>query len=372
MPRVLRPRRPTGLAGLAAVLLLGASQLIGCRLLGDDQGLFVDPRDDYLAAKTGKPLVVPDGLAGVGITDPWPIPDIVDQPVENLYPDDPPRPAVLVGRDFDAVRIQRLGTARWIVLGDPPAQVWPMLKQFLAQSGVAIGREDPRQGIVDSAWLVVADAEHEDVLRSAIRDGRAKHVEGGGAALPPSRDRLRFRVEQGIRRGSTEVHVVHQRAVGMGDERAPAIVEVEAEATAKLAEYFAAGVGGAVSMVGREVASARKAEVVKDETGYPALRLNIGFDRAWVTVGQALERAEITVSADRESATYRAEFPTAGAAGWLRRIVPGGDRGGDVSVRIQVEKLAQGCVIRVAAANGDRLALALAEEVLVTLREYAA
>lgn len=86
MRPVLRLRRPTGLAGLA-LLVLGASQLIGCRLLGDDQGLFVDPRDDYLAAKTGKPLVVPDGLAGVGVTDPWPIPDIVDQPVENVYPE---------------------------------------------------------------------------------------------------------------------------------------------------------------------------------------------------------------------------------------------------------------------------------------------
>ena len=370
-PRAANVRRRTALA-LAALPLL-ALGLSACRLLADDRGLFVDPRDDYLEAKPGKPLVVPEGLASVGIVDAWPIPAIVEQPVVKVYPREAPRPAVLVGRDFDAVRIQRLGAKRWIVLGDPPAQVWPMLKQFLAESGVAIGRESPPQGIVDSAWLVVADGEeHGDVLRTAIRDGRANHVAEGGAAVPPGRDRIRFRLEQGIRRGSTEVHVVHQRALGASDEAAPAIVAVEAEVTAKIAEYFAAGVGGAFSMVGREVASARKAEVVKDETGYPALRLHVGFDRAWATVGQALERAEIAAATDREAASYQADFPTAGAGGFLRRIVPGGSRGGNTPVRISVERAAEGCVIRVAAPNGDRLALALAEEVLVTLREFAA
>ena len=351
-------------------MLIGAGALAGCRLLADDRGLFVDPRDDYLQAKPGKPLAVPGGLEGTSIVDAWPIPEIVEQPVVKVYPKDAPRPAVLVGRDFDAVRIQRLGTARWIVLGDPPAEVWPSLKQFLAESGVALGREDPRQGVVDSAWLVVADADHGDVLRTAIRDGRAKH-EAAGGGVAAGRDRIRFRVEQGIRRGSTEVHVAHQRALGAGDDQAPAIVDVEAEVTTKLAEYFAAGVGDAVSMVGREVATARKAEVVKDAAGYPALRLNVGFDRAWATVGQALERAEIASQADRESASYRAEFPTAAGGGWLSRIVPGGD-GRQTPVRISVERQGDGCLIRVASPGGQPLALGLAEEVLVALREFAA
>ena len=368
--RPLAPGLPV--ATTLVAMLMGAGALSGCRLLADDRGLFVDPRDDYLQAKPGKPLEIPGGLAGAGIVDAWPIPDIVEQPVVKVYPTEAPRPAVLVGRDFDAVRIQRLGTVRWIVLGDPPAQVWPTLKQFLAESGVAVGREDPRLGIVDSAWLVVADENHGDVLRTAIRDGRVKHIQTTGTAVPAGRDRVRFRVERGIRRGSTEVHVVHQRVLGTSDDEAPAIVEVEAEVTSKLAEYFAAGVGDAVSMVGREVATARKAEVVKDAAGYPALRLNVGFDRAWATVGQALERADIAMQADRESASYRAEFPTTGAGGWLRRIVPGGERGGDTPVRISVERRADSCLIRVAKPDGEPLALSLAEEVLVTLREFAA
>ena len=338
----------------------------------DDEGLFVDPRDDYLEAETTAPLMVPEGLLDTKIADALPIPPIVEQPIIKVFPRRAPRPEVLVGRDFDAVRIQRLGDQRWIVLGDAPEQVWPMTKQFLADNGVGVGREDPPSGLIESAWIVVVDEEYGDVVRTAIRTGREQHVAEGGSEAAPGRDRLRFRVERGIRRGSTEVHVEHQRAIGVSDEQAPAIVAVEAEVTAMLAEYFAAGVNAAVSMVGRDIASVSKAQIVKDETGYPALRLFIGFDRAWATVGQALERAEIEANANREDATYQVVFPTAGRRGWLRRIVPGGETGQNTPVAIHVEAGEGGVVISVEQPDGKPLGVELAEEVLVTLREFAA
>lgn len=356
---------------LAVCLGTALALTAGCRLMRDDKGLFVDPRDDYMEAKPGSPLVVPDNLTGLNIKDALPIPDVPEQPVNKMFPHDAPRPTVLVGRDFDAVRIQRLGDAQWIVLGRPPAQVWPMIQQFLAENGIEVGREQPGEGVIESAWIVVADETYGDVLRTAIQDGRRKRVEAGGAAVSPGRDRLRFRVERGIRRGSTEVHVQHERALGVGDELADAVAEVEDEVVAKLGEYFAAGVSAPVSMVGRDIAAADKAEVVKDENGYPALRLHISFDRAWATVGQALERAEIDAEADRAEATYRADFPTAGRRGWLRRIVPGGESGKDTPVTIRVEREEDSAVVHVYAANGKALAVDLAEEVLLTLREFA-
>ena len=358
-----------------AALLVGAliAALVGgCRLTRDDEGLFVDPRDDYLDAQVAPPLVVPEGLLGTKIDDALPIPAIVDQPIAKVFPHRTPRPEVLVGRDFDAVRIQRLGDRRWIVLGDAPEQVWPTTKQFLADNGIGIGLEDPPAGVIESEWIVVADEDHADVVRNAIRTGREQHVADGGAAIPPGRDRLRFRVERGIRRGSTEVHLEHHRAIGLSDEQAPAVVAVEAEVTTKLAEYFAAGVNAAVSMVGRDVASASKALIVKDDTGYPALRLYIGFDRAWATIGQALERAEIEAEADRTDATYQVSFPTAGRRGWLRRIVPGGESGLNTPVAIHLQAADSGVVINVAKPDGKPLGVELAEEVLVTLREFAA
>ena len=148
--------------------------------------------------------------------------------------------------------------------------------------------------------------------------------------------------------------------------------QVQAEATAKLAEYYAAGVASSVSMVGRNIAAAEKAQIVKDDEGYPALHLRVDFARAWATVSQALERAEISAEADAEDAIYRAVFPTAGSRGWLKRIVPGGEAGRDTPVRIHVAGGDGDTVVSVSAPDGKPLTIELAEEVLVTLREFAA
>ena len=362
------------LATLAIAVV--ALALSGCRYMRDDRGLFVDARDDYLDATPSKPLAVPDELSGMRIEDSYPIPDLANPNVAaRLYPKRVPRPEVLVGQEFDAIKIQRLGARSWIVLGDSPAQVWPQVKQFLADNGVEIAREDPPDGLIESEWIVVRDHDYGDVVRSAIRDGRAVHVEEGGAAIPPGRDRLRFRVERGIRRGSSEVHIGHGRAVGLADEESAPVQAVEAEVITKLAEYFAAGVTeSAVSMVGREIAARSKAEIIKDADGYPALYLNIGFDRAWATVSQALERAEIPVEdTDSIEALVLAVFPTAGPRGWMKRIVPGGESGENTPVVIRVARDGDDrAVVSVERPEGGRTEPELAEEVLVTVRAFAA
>lgn len=362
-------QRPSPTAALGIVLALA-----GCRYAQDDKGLFVDPRDDYLDAEPSAALTVPEGLSSVRIADAWPIPEIDTPPAAKVFPRQAPRPAVLVGRDLDAVRIQKLGDRVWMVVGDAPEQVWPTVKQFLADNGVGIGREDPPAGVIESVWIVVTDQDYDDVVRTAIQEGRKNHLDSAGGTLAPGRDRMQFRVERGIRRGSTEVHISHRRAVGGGDETSPAIAEVEAEVLTKLAEYSAQGLTTAsVSMVGRDIAPEAKAQLVKDETGYPSLRLNVDFDRAWATVGQALQRAEIEVAeTDRDSAVYRAVFPTAGRRGWLKRLVPGGEAGRDTPVTIHVENAGEGIVLRVATPDGEPVTDKLAEEVLVTLREFAA
>ena len=278
------------------------------------------------------------------------------------------------------MKIQRLGEKSWIVIADAPEQIWPLIKQFLADNGIDIGREDSSGGVIESAWIVVTDQDYDDVVRTAVREGMRKHRDGeesSANSIPPGRDRMLFRIERGIRRNSTEVHVDHQRALGTGDEIAPPVAEVQAEVVAKLAEYFAHGVvGTSVSLVGRDVAAEDKAQLIKDESGYPSMRLNVGFDRAWATIGQALERAEIPVlAADRETAAYQATFPTAGRRGWLKRIVPGGEDGRDTPVTIRIERTENAddsVVVRVGTPDGEPLAAELAEDVLLTLREFAA
>lgn len=361
-------RREVGgcaVGALAGALLL---TLAGCRYLGDDEGIFVDRRDDYLHAEVGAPLALPPELTEARIVDSWPIPDVGESGTAANYPDDPPRPEVFVGSDVDAVKIQKLGERSWVVLPDAPEQVWPLIKQFLAENGVRAGREDAPAGIIESAWIVVANREYDDVLRAAIRSGERESVEDTST---PSRYRVRFRVERGIRRGSTEVHVGHERIRGDEVDPAAELPAVQAELTARLADYFAHGVAEAVSMVGREIAAESKAQVVKGANGYPSLRLNVDFDRAWATVGQALERAEVEVAGrDRDAAIYRAVFPTGGEGGWLKRLVPGGS-GRDAVVVIHLAREGEGVLVRVQDEAGAPVAVELAEQVLLTLREFA-
>ena len=349
---------------VASLLALG-----GCRYLADDEGIFVNPRDDYLQAKVGTELDVPPELTDERIVDSWPIPDVPDAAAAKNYPGEPPRPEVFVGSDIDAVKIQKLGERSWIVLPDAPEQVWPLIKQFLADNGVAIGREDAPAGFIESRWFVIADRDYDDVVRTAIRSGEREGDTEGGSI--PSRYRVQFRVERGIRRGSTEVHVGHERVRGNETELAAALPQVQAEMTAKLADYFALGAAEAVSMVGRGIASESKAQVIKNANGYPSLRLNVDFDRAWATVGQALERAEVDVAEkNRDAATFRALFSTGDAAGWLKRLARRG-RDGNVVVLIHVAREDERVVVRVMDETGAPLPVELAEQVLLTLREFA-
>ena len=355
-------RRVLGAVGVLALLLA----LDGCRYLADDEGIFVNRRDDYLQAQVGRQLDVPPELTDARIVDTWPIPDVPDATAAKNYPGEPPRPEVFVGSDIDAVKIQKLGDRSWVVLPDAPEQVWPLIKQFLADNGVAVGREDAPAGVIESRWFVIADRDYDDVVRAAVRTGQREGDADGGSI--PSRYRVRFRVERGIRRGSTEVHVGHERVRGNETALAPALPQVQSEVTTKLADYFALGVAGAVSMVGRDIASESKAQVVKNADGYPSLRLNVDFDRAWATVGQALQRAEVDVAErDRDAATFRALFST-GDAGWLKRLRRDG---GAVVVLIHVVREDERVVVRVMDEAGAPLPVELAEQVLLTLREFA-
>lgn len=347
----------------------------GCRYMGDDEGLFVDARDDYLDARAAAPLRVPQDLSAAHVADSWPIPDVQGPVAAQVFPKQAPRPEVLVGNDIDAVRIQKLGDRSWIVLPDSPAKAWPQVKQFFAENGVGIIREDPDRGAIESEWMVVEERDYGDVVRTALRDGRRQHAEAGNS-LSPGRDQLLLLVERGIRRGSTEVHITHRRADGVEDAISPPVPEVEKEFTAKLAEYFASGVAVSVSMVGRDVATESKATVVKNASGYPFLRLRVSFERAWATVTQALERAEIEVQeADMEQAVCWIRYAGAGGRrGWLQRIVPGGgaeDDDGSLAIRLERED-DRTVLIRVERADGTPTNANLAQEILVTVRQFAA
>lgn len=355
---------------VAAVLIAAMLASAGCRIFGDDAGFFVDPRDDYVAARVGEPLEVPEGMES-SVGDTWPIPDIVVQPTAKTYSDVVPRPRLLAGASTDAIKIQRLGTKSWIVLADAPEQVWPLVKQLMEDSRVDVAREDPPAGIIETAWFSV-DPSAGDILRTAVGTGLSQQQQTAeGSWL----DRVQVRIERGIRLGSSEVHIVHYRtrSESEGTIDASAVPEVEGELITEIADYLAQGVASAsVSMVGREIASERKARIVEDEDGAPTLVLHIGFDRAWATVDGALERADMEVTqADRDTATFRAVLRAEAKPGFFARVFSRRGAGGTL-VTLRLRERDDGVVVEVRDDGGRPVARELAEQVLLTLREFAA
>ena len=354
----------------AAVLTAGMLASTGCRVFRDDAGFFVDPRDDYVEATVGDPLKVPAGMES-SVGDTWPIPDIVEQLTAKTYADEVPRPRLLAGSSTDQIKIQKLGDKSWIVLADAPEQIWPLVRQLMEDSGVGVAREDPPAGILETDWFTVAP-DASDLLRTAVGTGLSQQeqpVEGRWL------DRVLLRIERGIRVGSSEVHVVHYRTKSERDGAidTSTVPEVEGELITQIADYLAQGVAlSPVSMVGREIASERKARIVEDESGAPTLVLHIGFDRAWATVDGALERAEVeVVEADRDNATFHAVLRAETRPGFFARIFSGRDSQG-TPVTLLLQQRDDGVVVEVRDAGGRPVPRDVAEHVLLTLREYAA
>lgn len=356
--------------------------LAGCSWFTDDKGLIVDRNKDYLKAQERTDLVIPEGLKGDRIQDPAPVPVIPATLKPEYFDGDPPRPDAIHGNDSrDEVRIQRLGNRAWLAIPEDPTTVWPKVKQFLAENAVPLAREVPVQGRLDSGWLEIENQPYRDIVRTVIRDGKDK------AKLEGGKDRIRVRIEPGLRERTSEVHIRYEN-----DEFGPPspedlddltrIVSHDADTeTSMLNEvgaYIAARVAEqTVSMVARGMGGGVKSYLDRNADGDPILRLLVDYDRAWATIGQSLARAEIEIESDDETAgLYVINIPedlqvgeNAEERGWFSRLL---FRGGKVeTVQIRIQPSGDGShTVSAYTAEGARLDREFGQEVLVLLREF--
>ena len=77
-------------------------------------------------------------------------------------------------------------------MGVPTGQVLPQVRGFLAASNMQVARVDARAGIIETAWLTLE-----------------------GQTLP---SRFRFRMDQGVQRGTSELHVLQMNRRSAADE----------------------------------------------------------------------------------------------------------------------------------------------------------
>ena len=197
----------------------------------------------------------------------------------------------------DAVRIERAGNERWLVVKQTPEQLWPQLQQFWTDAGFTLDMESPQTGVMETNWNENRSKIPQDILRRTI--GRVFD----SAYSTGERDKFRTRLERRPD-GATEIYISHRGAeeVLTGPQKEVATWTVrpndpglEAEFLGRLvAKLNGVKVKEATTAVANATPEAQHAKLANGK-----VTVDEGFDRAWRRVGLALDRVGFTVE-DRD------------------------------------------------------------------------
>lgn len=193
------------LAGLTALALV-IGNTSGCGWLWGPEGYFRDRGDDYLGARETPPMQLPEGVHSKPLDPLLPIPLNVATTHEKEGEYEVPRPQPLANAgDISDYSLQRSGDSRWVVAQRPPAEVWPVARQFFEENGFRIADERPQTGEFSSDWQSlsqlsaplarrlssrVSGVEPDGQARvRAYRARRAKQYQRGLRAQPDPRRR---------------------------------------------------------------------------------------------------------------------------------------------------------------------------------------
>ncbi|MCR9104977.1 MAG: outer membrane protein assembly factor BamC [Gammaproteobacteria bacterium] len=266
---------------VSGLMLLG-----GCGFMFGDDGIFRDRSEDYKKAPEVPVVTVPQGKDTRTLREIYVIPEVE----ERIVPEgefEVPRPAPLVaGEGEEIVRIQKLGDDSWALIALAPGQVWPQVRGFLAAAGMQVASVDARAGLIDTTWL---------------------SLEG-----KPLQSRFRFRMEQGVQRGTSELHVL-QMNQGRSSDWPPRSDDLaqEAEMLRAVSQYLADSADSSpVSMLADQGLSAGgKISLQETEQGKTFIRLELPFDRAWASLDRSLDKSSFSVTdRDRSAGIFYATF----------------------------------------------------------------
>jgi outer membrane protein assembly factor BamC len=230
-----------------------------------------------------------------------------------------------------AVKVERIGNQRWLVVRQTPEQLWPQLKEFWHDSGFTIATESATTGVMETDWAEDRSKIPQDFIRRSI--GRVFD----SAYSSGMRDKFRTRLERSAD-GATEIYISHRGVeevlTGPTKEIAqwtprPNDPGIEAQFLAKLMARLTgvSEVKAEVKAAEAQVASAPEqpthAKLVASATG-SYVEVDEGFDRAWRRVGLALDRVGFTVEdRDRVNGVYFVRYvdpDMAGTTGFFKKL----------------------------------------------------
>lgn len=291
---------------LNALCVAAVVMLAGCSLFGGNKNT------DFRAGG-GKiqPLEVPPDLTSPSVDDRFVIPDgkatTYSQYSQRGTNVGTTGGTVQVGSlKIDSARVERAGEQRWLVVNATPEKVWPALKEFWADAGYTLRRENATIGIMETDWREDRTRISQDLLRNTV--GRILD----GLWSSNTRDKYRVRIEPGLEAGTTDIYLSHRGLeevytntdkTSTGWQPRAADRDLEAETLNRMMAKFGVDAAKATALAAAAVsgtaAPSTAPKAVYDKTKNGPLTVSEPFDRTWRRVGLALDRSGFTVE-DRD------------------------------------------------------------------------
>jgi outer membrane protein assembly factor BamC len=249
------------------------------------------------------------------------------------------------------VRIERDGARRWLVVETQPELLWAQVRDFWVDNGFRMSSERPDAGIMDTDWAENRAKIPMDLFRRTI--GRIFE----NLYSTSERDRFRTRFERTA--SGTEIHVSHRGMIEVYSsaqqdstvwQPRPSDPELEAEFLNRLMLRLGGKEAQAASPApgtgATAAASTAKAPSSSGSVTQPAavsrlagegadrrIEIDQSFDRAWRTVGLALDRGSFTIEdRDRSAGIFFVRYidadeqarAAASGKGFFSRLFSGG------------------------------------------------
>ena len=261
------------------IVVLATASLSACSLIGWETPDDMD--GNYRDAVEIAEIEVPEGLSSDAIQQMFPIPDVTEN-VAVPITGKTPRPLPLTaGSQLDAVRLQSLGGENWAVVNFAPGQLWPQVRAFLVTSGIDVAGIDATGGLIDTTWV---------------------QLEGTEVG-----SRFRLRVESGVQRNTSELHILQQTQSGnassldwpeSSDDEA-----LEQTMLRNIAQYIAnsAETSPVSMMADQSMTGAGRIEMEESSDGVN-LNLALPFNRAWAATEKGFDDAGFRLDDKNRSA----------------------------------------------------------------------
>jgi outer membrane protein assembly factor BamC len=349
-----------------------------------------DSKVDYKTSSQLPPLEVPPDLTAPTRDNRFAMPESRTATLSGYQQErkEQGRPgATGVLPQVEAVRFERTGSERWLVVQEPPERVWPIVREFWLERGFLIKTESPEAGVLETDWAENRANLPQDFIRGLL--GRFADQ----AYATSERDKFRTRLERTADGKGTEVYISHrgmQEVYTISQNQSqgqtgqtywqprPSDPGLESEFLRRLMVRLGTAEERA------KVATApgqtpERAEIVKSSNGTQLLQVNEPFDRTWRRVGLALDRVGFTVEdRDRQNGLYFVRYADPegdmqaknNERGFFSRLFGTGDSKVKAEqYRVQVTQEKEASIVHVLNKDGGAESSTTAQRILALLHE---